>query len=269
MYRLIKILPLVSLFFASHVFGQVKKVDLEFEATGVSSDSYGNMFITDAKGNVTKYSSKGDMLLNYSPQTPGEITLIEAWNTIQIFLFYREYQQIDILDRFMAEQPSINLEHEDIGFCQMATLASDYNIWIFDNTDFSLKKFDKFKKQILFTTPLSLVLPDSEQEIVFIKEYQNRVYIAEEGGKVLVFDLFGNYLKTIELAGASAYCFSQNELYFVSEGKIKSFHLYDLEISEKVDLKAFGVENLVSINVTMDNCFLLFKNKLLLLNKKL
>src|SRR4051812_22990298 len=123
-----------------------------------SMDTYGQLYVTDTKGNINKYDSTGRFLLNYSPQKVGNITLLEASNTIRIFVFYRDFQEYTILERFLGPMPNNSINPEEVGFARLATLGSDYNLWIMDDTDFALKKYDRQFNKVLYKTPLELLL---------------------------------------------------------------------------------------------------------------
>lgn len=191
-----------------------------------SQDRYGHLYISDKKGNIHKYDSTGKFLLNYSPQKLGNVTLLEAWNTIKIFVFYRDFQEYAVLDRFLG--PSINtpLNQDQIGYARQATLASDYNVWVVDETDFSLKKYDRQFEKVLNKTALDLLLDPKEYDINFMREYQNALYVNDRNTGLLVFDAFGSYKKKIAFKGIDFFSFLDDELYYLKGDTVRFFHLY-------------------------------------------
>ncbi|MBC7390477.1 MAG: hypothetical protein H7329_14780 [Opitutaceae bacterium] len=192
----------------------------------VSQDSYGNLYFSDLKGNINKYDSLGNYLINYSPQKLGTVSLLEAWNTIRIFVFYRDFQEYTILERFLGPMPGNPLNQEQIGFARQATLASDFNLWVIDETDFALKKYDRQFNKVVNKTSLDLLLDVREYDISFLREYQNNLYINDRNTGVLVFDAFGSYKKKIPFKGIDFFSFHENDLFYLQNDTVRFFDLY-------------------------------------------
>jgi hypothetical protein len=209
-----------------------------------SQDSYGNLYICDKKGNINKYDSLGTFLLNYSPQKLGNVTLIEASNTIKIFVFYRDFQEYTLLERFLGPMPNSAFNQDDIGFARQATLASDYNLWVIDDTDFSLKKYDRQFNKVLNKTALDLILDARDYDITFLREYQSNLYLCDKLSGILVFDSFGSYKKKIPFKGIDFFSFHDDELYYLQNDSLHFFHLYlfnTREIALPINQKYFKV----------------------------
>jgi hypothetical protein len=191
-----------------------------------TQDAYGNLYISDSKGNINKYDSTGKFMLNFSPQKLGTVTLLEAWNTIRIFVFYRDFQEYLVLERFLGPMPNNSLNQDQVGFARMATLGSDYNLWLMDETDFSLKKYDRQFNKVLFKTSLELLLDLHEYDINFMREYQNNLYVNDRNSGILVFDVFGSYKKKIAFKGIDFFTFHDDELCYLQNDTLFLFHLY-------------------------------------------
>lgn len=191
-----------------------------------SMDTYGHLYISDNKGNINKYDSTGKFLLNFSPQKIGNITLLEAANTIRIFVFYRDFQEYLILERFLGPMPNNTLNQEEVGFARMATLGSDYNLWLIDETDFTLKKYDRQFNKVLYKTALELLLDLKDYDINYMQEYQNNLYVNDRNSGLLVFDPFGSYKKKIGFKGIDYFSFLNDEMYYLQHDTLQLFHLY-------------------------------------------
>jgi len=193
----------------------------------VSVDRYNNIFVCDGDGNVNKYDTAGNTKLTYSPQKIGSISLIEAWNSVKIFLFYKDFQEYVMLDRFLAPISIYNFDLSSIGFARTATLAADNNLWIIDDSDFSLKKHDIQLQTITIETPLDLLLDARDYDINFMREYQNMLFINDYNSGILVFDNLGNYKKKLPFTRLESFGFLNEELYYLKDNKIHLFHLYN------------------------------------------
>ena len=65
-----------------------------------SIDRHNNLYYVDRNQDVKKYK---DTELIYSSNKRKQITHIEAWNNMKIFLFNREFQEYTFLDRFLTQ----------------------------------------------------------------------------------------------------------------------------------------------------------------------
>jgi len=108
--------------------------------------------------------------LTYSTPKRGAVTLIGAWPTLNVLLFYQDFQSITLLDRFLAPIADIDL-NDKIGFARLATFNFESNIWLIDDSDFSLKLWDRRLDQIAVVTPFNLLLNPEDYEITFMREY--------------------------------------------------------------------------------------------------
>jgi hypothetical protein len=195
----------------------------------ISTDRHHHIFTGDQQGNVHKYDSTGKLLHVFSPQRIASVSLVEAWPTMQIFLFYRDLQAYTFLNRFLTDnRQSASFHPDNIGFARVATIASDDHIWIFDEVDFSLKKLNPLSQQLSMHVPLGLILASSDYNINYMREYQNMLFLNDTNSGILVFDNFGNYRKKLPFPGLTHFGFHENELYFLEKNTIHFFNLYTL-----------------------------------------
>lgn len=194
-------------------------------AEKVSTDINNYLYTSDEAGNIYKYDSLGKLLLLYSSPKKTEVSLIEGSRGLNIFLFYRDYQQYRLLNRFLTELSVNSFNRDQAGFVRLATLSADNNLWIIDDDQFSLKKINLAYNRIEVENPLQLVLPPGEYDFVFIREYENKVYIADSNSGILVFDNLGNFITSISSKGVKYFNFQGKNLYFIINEKL---HLLNL-----------------------------------------
>lgn len=221
-------------------YSQISKPIIIKDAVSLSKDRYDNIFYVTTSQDVRKY---GDENLNYSPQRRKEITNIEAWNSVRIFLFSKEFQEYTILDKYLTEIYTKAFKIDNVGFASYATIALDGNVWLFDNTDFSLKKINIQTGEIITQTSLNFIITESENEILHIKEYGNYIYMSTVNNGILVFDNLGTYKKKLHFNNVDFFNFSADELYFYkkstaedisNDNYIEYFDLMKLETRKEV-----------------------------------
>ncbi|MDX5346395.1 MAG: hypothetical protein LPK19_04030, partial [Hymenobacteraceae bacterium] len=207
-------------------FQQTVKVD---NPVAVSIDRKSNFFITDQKSNLYQFSPQGQPINTYSPPLTGKASIVEAWNVFKIMLFYDDNQRIVFLDRFLRELSTIRLSEHFDGLIRAATPSADDKLWLFNESEFSLIKFDPRLSERQIQTQLSLVLGKDRFDIRFMREYQNNVYMVDAKSGVYVFDNMGNYKKKLPFTGLNYIGFLGEEMYFLKEGHIHFFHLYNFK----------------------------------------
>lgn len=217
-------------FFTELCLGQDYYIEQEISISkplAVSVDKNQILFVADDKGNIQQYNSKCEKILNFSPASNlANIQSLDAWQTVRVFLFYRDLQQFLILDRFLNLTASYTVPNDLIGFAHLISPSADNSLWILDNTDFSLKKYNPLTEQIVSNTALDLILNPRAYELNYIREYQNLVFLNDKLSGVLVFDNLGNYLKTIPQKGLNHISFLENELCFVVDSQAVIMDLY-------------------------------------------
>ncbi len=259
LYRLIIFICLfgsVSIKCWSGDWKKIKTVQLSSPVMTISLDRYGMFYISDDDGNIYKYDTLGVLQLTYSPSRKADVTLMEAWRNVNIFVFYRNLQEFVLLDRFLSPSPNVRLESTDIGFVRLATFSYDNNIWLIDEQDFSLKKYDIGHSKVELYTPLDLLLDPSLYDMNFIREYQNLVFVNDKNSGVLVFDNMGIYKTKIPIKGLSRIGFFNDEIYFQDGDKVKFINIYTY-IERTENLPESGSFQFI---LYTSSCLYLFKN---------
>ncbi len=223
----------VSLLFPLLTQGQdwskISEVKLVEEATSISIDSEGNLYIGFSTGHLKKFTNKGEQVEVYSLPNRSPITLAEAFNNRKIFLFYRDIQQIHLLDRFTSVPRQYPIADFNLYFANLACNTPDGSFWILENNPQRLIKIDPLRKSIIHE--IQVELGDS---INFMRAIQNLVLIADENG-LHVFDLFGNYLSNFDLKDCTYVQAYKDELLVTYDFGLAKVDPYKSSITEVVE----------------------------------
>lgn len=197
----------------------------------VSGNAQGNLFIGDVTGTVRMYDTSGVAVNVFSPQRVAEVTSLEAWQGLRVFGFYRDVQEFVMLDRFLTPLPGyarpVRIHLPDGGFVRLATLSADGQLWLLDDTGFSLRKYNPTTRQVTLQVPLELVLDRHDYRFSCIREYQNILFLNDPGNGVILFDNAGNFRKKLNLGTGTEIELYEDELFFVRDGRIIFINLYD------------------------------------------
>lgn len=197
-----------------------------------SVDPLKRLFYADTQGNVHRLDSTGleDPNLVYSPPRPATVSSLEAWNGLRLFFFFRENQQYAIADRFLLNTEPLRFPEELVGYATVATLSQDQYVWVLDQSSFSLKRINLVQKQVVSTTSLDLVLPKGDYEILAMREHQNQLYLLDRKRGVLVFDMLGNYRRTVPIGWAGgSLAVDRDGIYYVQGDRLVWLNLYTLK----------------------------------------
>lgn len=186
----------------------------------VSFDNQGFIFVADQEGNIFQYDQNGQFQNIFSPSRQGNLTQLEASWTVNIFTFSTDLQEYRILDRFLNTITENKIQQDQISLVKAATLGNNNIIWVFDESDFSLKQLDYRRNQVIQQQPLNLILENSDLEIIGIKEYQNMVFLQVKNEGIFIFDNQANFIRAVPIVMDKKLSFWKNNLVFISEGKI-------------------------------------------------
>jgi hypothetical protein len=204
--------------------------NIPFTGVSFTTDNLGNSYVI-AENQLLQFDSKGRPKASYSENNLGSLRAVDASNPMKILTYYPDFTQINILNSKLALQSTINLRR--LGIMQPTLICNSNNegYWVFDLQDFQLKKVNldlqvKFESGNISQNVGYDILPD------FLVEADNSVYLNNPSTGILVFDLYGTYYKTIPLKNLKSFQVIGDELLFVDQNKLISFHLKKLEERE-------------------------------------
>jgi len=200
-------------------------------STSIATDNLGNSYLLN--GNVLeKYDAEGNLLKNYSNKNLGNITSIDASNSLKILLFYKSFQQMLFLDNMFA--PSGNsISLDALGYNQTSLACTSHNngFWIFSQQNSELLRFDHNLQKTQQTGNVSQ-LSGREINPNFLTEQNNKVFLNDFSKGIFVFDIYGTYNKTIPLTGLHQFQISNDLIVYFQSEKLKSYNMKTLEEGE-------------------------------------
>ena len=205
----------------------ISEQKLEFKVEVCSIDRFGNIYLSDSRGNIRKLDPLGNIMAQFAPPQYGELSVLESWATLRIFLFYDDLQQYGFLDRFLNPAEFLAIPPNLFGLIILAAPSSDNQLWLLDSRPLNLYKFDINFNSITLSQPLYQLSDTSEVKPYHLIEYQNRVYLGDGDSGILVFDNLGNYLQTLPKPGAERFYPWRETLYHLSQNKLRLLSIYD------------------------------------------
>lgn len=210
----------------------VKQFEIPLAEGQFTTDNMGQLYTVQGD-QLQRYSDEGTPQYNYNNKTFGNISFVDVTNPLRIVVYYQELAQVLFLDNTLSEHHGA-IALTELGYDQTSVVCASQNngVWLFDQVDFELvwlndqavvgKRSGNLIQQLGF-----------ELNPNFMIERHNWVYLNDPAKGILVFDIFGTYLKTIPLKGLSSFQVTETSLIFTEAGQLK---VYNFKLLDVVDV---------------------------------
>jgi hypothetical protein len=209
----------------------------------VSLDTRDQIFASTRSGDVYLFNKSGKQINLFSPPRQARITQLEASWTVNIFTFSADLQEYRVTDRFLNPIAENSLLLDNIILPKAATLGNNNVIWVWDESDLSLKSVDYLRKQIIQSQPLNLILASDNLRVTEIREFKNRLFMNVPESGVFIFDNQGNFLKKVTIEIEQQMCFYRENLFWVEGKNLKMYSLTDQTFFDMGELPSVNFQS--------------------------
>lgn len=200
----------------------VKKIEAQIDV--LDSDYLGNFYFIN-KDIITKLSSKLDTLFQQSFKVAGDLTSMDVGQSMKILLYSRDQNLIAYLDNTLTMNESeISLGDKGLYMTELVTLSMLNNdLWVYNAENFSLEKYNTNFRRVFKSDNLAQLL---YQELLpnYLVESEDQLYLNNPSHGVLVFDVYGTFLKTIPIKDVEKIRVFDKKIFYVKDDHI---HYYD------------------------------------------
>lgn len=211
---------------------------LNVKAQSQSIEFKGKAFTTDQTGSyyeiysnqIIKIGKNGQRQFTYSNNILGEISSVDVSNPMKIVVFFKDFSKVVVLDNTLTEQGGV-LDLNEISLEETSLACTSYNngIWYYNPVKFQLTRIENTINITNTSANISTLLNKNIQPN-FLVEFNNRVYLNDSTQGVLVFDIYGTYLKTIPIFGLTTFQVKEKFLLYVNQlGQIETYDFFTLE----------------------------------------
>jgi hypothetical protein len=163
----------------------------------VAMDNLDNLYIISSTGQIKKLNAAGDSVGVYNQaKNYGKLYTIDVSNPLKLLLFYKDFSTVVILDRFLANQSTLDLKKFSVLNPSAIGNSYDNNIWVFDEYDNKLKKIDNQGTKLLETADFRTAFNQSISPQKIISD-NGLVYLADTANGIFIFDNYGSFKKKI------------------------------------------------------------------------
>ena len=164
-------------------------------------DNLGNIYLLSPENQLKKLNPAGDSLAVFNDvRRYGKIYSMDVTNPLKILLYYKEFETIVVVDRFLNIINIIDLRNLNIFQAKAFGLAYDNNVWVYDELEAKLKRIGDDGTLIDQTTDIRQVV-DSVPDPQVIIDQSGLVYLYDTAKGVYVFDHYGAFKNHLPLLG--------------------------------------------------------------------
>lgn len=228
MDKLKKILVLLLLT-STHAFAQqtlVTSIKIS-DVQAAYIDRPGDLYILQKKNVIKKFDTQGNLISEFNFENklsafdPRDgARLFSCFNSTCSF-FSDETKHEFVIEKEFAIEPS------------MICSSGDHNVWVLDKADLSLKKISPSESKVLTEVILDPDMFKKKPEILFMREYQNFLFILDKNVGIVVFNGIGKRIRVIREPNLSYFNFLGREIYFKKDGKLVFYDLFDTTTREE------------------------------------
>lgn len=249
MKNMFTILTAFCIFFSSQAQLQKIKV-LELKNISVASvDRLGNFYFVLPSGIMQKYDLDG-ILLDESSPTLLPLTLVEPWNPLKVFTYSAQTRHYKYWDHHLVELENNPLEPSlSINPILVCPANENNKAWVLDSADYSLKRVDLINHKIEVDVILPADWINENTNLVFMREYQNRIFILDKDKGIHMLNKLGIPIMTIDIKGLNFFNFLGEELCYKKGNDI---YLLDLFTGATRKVASIPVEESVQATIITD-----------------
>jgi len=242
-----KIISIFIIFFLSFTTNAQNK-SIEFKGKSFTTDQTGSYYEIYSN-QIIKVGKNGQRQFTYSNNILGEITSVDVFNPMKIIVFFKDFSKVVVLDNTLTEQGGV-LDLNEVSLEETSLVCTSYNngVWYYNPIKFQLTRIEYTSKSTNSSANISNILNKNIQPN-FLTEYNNRVYLNDPINGILVFDIYGTYLKTIPVYNLSIFQVKENYLLYVNNAaQVETYDFFTLEQTvfkplEYTEVKWVRIEN--------------------------
>ncbi len=164
-------------------------------------DNLNNIYLLNHNNQLKKLDDKLDSTAVFNDvRRYGDIYSLDVSNPLKIIVYYKDFNTILVLDRFLNTRNTIDLRKAGILQAKAVAQSYDNNYWVFDELDNKIKKVDD-NGNILQESADFRMLFQEQYEPLKIIDSDGLLYLYDIKNGWLVFDYYGAFKQRIQVKG--------------------------------------------------------------------
>lgn len=212
---------------AQNDFQRMKNIPLSSKAVVAAIDRVGELYLITEGNSLIKFDINGEVQATDELQALPDI--FDPRDGSHAFLYWRGLQQYQLrLPDLKSASVTRNIDSSFAVAPYLVCPSGDHDILILDSADWSMKKISTASNSVLYETILFDEDPDPAN-LLYMREYQNFIFVLEHGVGIHIFNRMGKLLRTIKNSSVNWFNFLGEDIYFPDNGKLRFFNLFTTE----------------------------------------
>lgn len=189
-------------------------------------DALHNLYVLTSPFELNKYDQNGKLLFFFSNTSYGPVTEFDPGNPMNILVYHRDFQSIEVLDRSLSTIGTIDLTALGYQDIPLIAHAQDDLIWIYDNEAARIKKIDARGEEL--NTSVNLAAEFGIENPAFLFARNNYLILSDSVKGIYIFDNYAQFYQKISIHGVHKVQFVSGKILYYKEGKIHSINMKTL-----------------------------------------
>ncbi|MFO7830220.1 MAG: hypothetical protein R6V23_16485 [Bacteroidales bacterium] len=235
--------------------------ELDIDADFFYTDPLKNIYAVK-ENQLSKIDFNTFLKTTYSRSSAYIITSIDVSDPLRTLIFYQDFNQVVFIDKQLAEMRN-PVMLDNLGYYNVGAICNSANkgFWILDENRLELVYFDSDLTVQKRSAGLESVIGDrSEGSKIFMLEKNDYIYLGIQDTGILLFDIYGSYIKTFPLKGVSSFQIIDQNIVYHKSGKLYFYHMQNFD-EESIELP---VSNAKEVRVEGKYLYIQTRHKILI-----
>ncbi len=229
---------------------------LNIRAQKIAIDNIGNIYsINDFL--ITKYLTN-KQIKTFSIKTLGTLHHIDVTNGLRVLLYFKDFQKILFLDSQLSQNGD-PIELSNLELEQTSLVGSSFNngFWIYNQANNELLRFNQNMEITIKSGNIKRLL-NIDIQPNFMVEHNGKLYLNSPNIGILLFDIYGAYLKTIPITQLTSFQIQYPYIFYAYADKFYSYNINTFETHTITEIPKDCKEIIYNGN----NCYWHFTNSI-------
>lgn len=203
---------------------QIKEIPIS-EGRLICSDPIGNVYVA-TRNQLILINRYDTIFKTYSNLSLGMLSTLDVSNPLKVLLYFRDQGKIQFLDNTASELSApISLNKFSLEQITLACISFDNGFWVYLPSTFELIRFNQHIEINSRTKNIQQITGLTDLNPIEMKEISNLLYLNDPNVGLLVFDIFGAFVKKIPITGIEKFQILDNQLLYRKSGRLHNFDL--------------------------------------------
>jgi hypothetical protein len=203
---------------------KLKSLTLSDSVVYAAVDRPGDLYVITRNGQIQKFDIDGKLLRLFK-NDPAP-TLFDPRDGARLFAYYRHDQHYAFLNPSFEVTQAYRVDSAFVISPWLLCVSGDYNLWILDAADRSLKKINTSTSTTMVDTKIPENVVENFSDITFMREYQGFLFLLDQAKGIHIFNGIGIHIRSIESPSLLYFNFLGEELYYPDGDRLQIFNLF-------------------------------------------